>query len=81
MVSERFLEQSKEGLNDLSKASHETSFHYSKDQIDIAIDFKLRNKTWRPKKFLVKCKKYTLSFSGYPLQDCPLGDLTACNDP
>lgn len=51
---QRFLKQGKEGLNDLSKAPHEPNFHYGKDQIDIAIDFKLRHRTWGPKKVLVK---------------------------
>jgi transposase InsO family protein len=54
---QRFLEQGKKGLNDISKAPHEPNFHYSKDQIDIAIDFKLRHKTWGPKKVLVKLQE------------------------
>lgn len=54
---QRFLEQGKEGLNDLSKAPHEPNFHYSKGQIDIAIDLKLRHKTWGPKKILAKLQE------------------------
>ncbi len=54
---QRFLEQGEEGLKDLSKARHVSNNYYTAEQIDRAIDFKLRHRNWGPKKILVKLKE------------------------
>lgn len=62
---QRFLEQGEEGLKDLSKARHVSNNYYTAEQIDRAIDFKLRHRNWGPKKILVKLKEK------YPYEDWP----------
>jgi len=54
---QRFLEYGGEGLKDLSKAPRTSNHRYTKDQIDRAIDFKLKRRKWGPKKILVKLKE------------------------
>lgn len=63
----RFLEHGEEGLKDLSKAPHTPNQYYNDSQIDRAIDFKMKHRTWGPKKILVKLKER------YPEEDwfCP----------
>lgn len=61
----RFLERGEEGLKDLSKAPHNPNQYYSNIQIDKAIDFKLKHRTWGPKKILVKLQEK------YPNEDWP----------
>lgn len=51
---QRFLELGDEGLLDLSKAPHKTNQFYTKEQIDLAIDLKLKKPTYGPKKILAK---------------------------
>ena len=53
----RFLKEGEEGLKDLSKARHNPSDCYTEEQIDRAIDLKLRRRTWGPKKVLAKLKE------------------------
>lgn len=62
---QRFLELGEEGLKDLSKAPHNPNQRYSQAQIDKAIDFKLRRRSWGPKKILVKLEEK------YPNEDWP----------
>ncbi len=62
---QRFLEQGEEGLLDLSKAPNTPNICYTDQQIDKAIDLKLRHRTWGPKKILIKLKEY------YPDQNWP----------
>jgi putative transposase len=49
-----YLSSGKEGLKDMSKAPKDPYCLYSKDQIQIAIDYKLKHRTYGPKKVLVK---------------------------
>lgn len=51
---QRFLESGVEGLKDLSKARRRSSQCYTDEQINKAIDLKLRRRTWGPKKVLAK---------------------------
>lgn len=51
---QRFLEQGEEGLKDLSKAPHTPNSCYTEEQIERAIDLKMRRRTWGPKKILAK---------------------------
>jgi len=62
---QRFLDHGEEGLKDLSKARHAPSQYYTQDQIDRAIDLKLRYRTWGPKKILIKLQEI------YPNEDWP----------
>ena|GEM_PF-6325978 len=48
----RYLDKQIEGLKDLSKALCNPFSLYKKDQIDLAIDCKLKHKKWGPKKIL-----------------------------
>jgi transposase InsO family protein len=61
----RFLENSKEGLKDLSKAPHDPYKRYTDEQIDIAVNYKLQHKTWGPRKILSVLKEE------YPHLDWP----------
>lgn len=54
---ERYLEYGEDGLKDRSKAPKQPNIIYSKQQIDIAIDLKLKRRTWGPKKILVKLQE------------------------
>jgi putative transposase len=47
----------KEGLKDMARAPNEPYRLYSKDQMEIAIDYKLKHRTYGPKKVLVKLKE------------------------
>lgn len=62
---QRFLELGENGLKDQSKTPHTIQQTYTDKQIDQAIDFKLRYRTWGPKKILIKLKKQ------FPDQDWP----------
>lgn len=53
----RFIEEGKEGLNDISKAPHRPPQFYTDDQIERAIDLKQKRLTWGPKKILIKLKE------------------------
>jgi putative transposase len=61
----RFLDQGEEGLKDISKAPHAPNSCYTDKQIDIAIDLKLKRRTWGPKKILAKLEEL------YPDQSWP----------
>lgn len=61
----RFLKQGEEGLKDLPKAPHTSNQYYTDAQIKIAIDYKLKHRTWGPKKILIKLKEK------YPNEDWP----------
>lgn len=50
----RYLDGGKEGLIDLSKAPHKPHCQFTEDQIQRAIDLKLRRLNWGPKKILAK---------------------------
>ena len=54
---QRFLENGEEGMKDLSHAPLNPYSIYTKDQIDRAIDLKLKHRTWEPKKILAKLKE------------------------
>ena len=54
---QRFLEEGEDGLKDLSKAPHKLNVCYSEEQINRAIDLKLRKRTWGPKKIVAKLKE------------------------
>ena len=56
MVSKIF-KQGEEGLKDLSKAPHNPNHSYTDQQIEKAIDLKLKHRTWGPKKILVKLQE------------------------
>jgi len=57
---QRFAQLGEEGLKDLSRAPHAPNTLYSGSQIDLAIDYKMKHRTWGPKKVLVKLQeKYT----------------------
>lgn len=62
---ERYSELGKEGLQDLSKAPHQPNYYYTSEQIDRAIDYKLRHRNWGPKKILVKLSEL------YPEENWP----------
>ena len=49
----RYLNNQIEGLKDLSKAPHDPFSLYTQNQIDLAIDCKLKHKKWGPKKILI----------------------------
>lgn len=51
---EVFLKEGKNGLKDMSRAPHVPHTVYNSDLIDIAIDLKLKRRSWGPKKILVK---------------------------
>ena len=48
----RFKKLGEKGLRDLSKAPHCPNKLYSQDVLDMAIDLKLKRRTWGPKKIL-----------------------------
>jgi putative transposase len=52
----RFAECGKDGLLDRSTAPRKTPTLYTQELLDIAIDLKLRKRTWGPKKILAKLK-------------------------
>lgn len=54
---QRYVEFGEEGLKDLSKAPHSPPRRYFSNQIDLAIDLKLKRRTWGPKKILAKLKE------------------------
>jgi putative transposase len=55
----RFLVQGEEGLKDLSRAPKNPNRLFSQEQIDKAIAYKLKHKTWGPKKIIaVLVKEY-----------------------
>lgn len=54
---QRFLDHGVNGLIDLSTARHTPSRCYTQEQIERAIDLKLRRRTWGPKKILVKLRE------------------------
>jgi putative transposase len=62
---QRFLEEGEDGLKDLSKARHTHNHCYTNEQIDRAIDLKLRHRTWGPKKILAKLEEQ------YPNENWP----------
>jgi putative transposase len=62
---ERYLQFGEEGLKDQSTIPQNIHYHYTKAQIDKAIDLKLRHRKWGPKKILVKLKEK------YPDEDWP----------
>ena len=49
-----FCQSGKEGLKDAVRAPHEPYRLYSKDQIEIAIDYKLKHRKFGPKKIFVR---------------------------
>ncbi len=53
----RYLEHGEEGLKDESKAPHNPYTFFSDDQVNRAIDLKLKRRKWGPKKILAKLKK------------------------
>jgi len=53
----RFLECGEEGLKDLSTVPHNQNHRFTKEQIELAIDLKLKRRTWGPKKILVKLEE------------------------
>jgi len=62
---QRFMLLGEEGLKDLSRAPHIPNTVYSDSQMDLALDYKLKHRTWGPKKILVKLQEK------YPDQDWP----------
>jgi putative transposase len=62
---QRFFEHGTLGLSDLSRARHTPQCLYSPNQIDRAIDLKLKHLTWGPKKILAKIKEL------FPKEDWP----------
>lgn len=54
---QRFLMQGEKGLKDLSKAPHNPNHSYTDQQINKAIDLKLKRRTWGPKKILAKLEE------------------------
>lgn len=62
---ERFLTHGELGLKDLSKTPHKLPRCYTEEQINRAIDIKLKHRTWGPKKILAKLKAL------YPLENWP----------
>ncbi|MBA3238686.1 MAG: transposase [Parachlamydiaceae bacterium] len=61
----RFLEHGEDGLKDLSKAPHSPNQIYTNNQIERAIDLKLRRRRYGPKKILIKLKEQ------FPDEDWP----------
>lgn len=61
----RFLDQGEEGLGDKSKAPLNPNYRYSPEQMERAIDLKLRKRGWGPKKILAKLQEL------YPKEDWP----------
>lgn len=53
----RYISMAEEGLKDLSRAPLAPNIIYSDQQIDLAIDYKIKHRTWGPKKILVKLKE------------------------
>ena len=53
----RFLESGAEGLKDQSKAPHNPHTLYSQEQIQTAIEMKLKYRKWGPEKILAKLKE------------------------
>jgi len=53
----RFIKQGIDGLKDLSKAPHTPNHRYANEQINMAIDMKLRYRRWGPKKILIKLEE------------------------
>jgi len=49
-----YLKQGQRGLQDSSKAPVSPYHIYSKEQVDMAIDYKLKHRVWGPKKIAVK---------------------------
>jgi transposase-like protein len=60
----RYLDKQIEGLKDLSKAPHDPFSLYTQEQIDLAIDYKLKYKKWGPKKKILAILR-----SEYPNQN------------
>lgn len=54
----RFLIEGEEGLKDQSKAPLSPNTLYNEEQIERAIDYKLKHKNWGPKKILHNLNKY-----------------------
>lgn len=52
----RYLKKGEEGLKDLPRAPNTPHRLYDDDLINIAVDLKLRHRTWGPKKILIKLK-------------------------
>lgn len=53
----RFVEDGPEGLKDQSKAPHNPNVLYADELIERAIDYKLKHRTWGPKKILANLRK------------------------
>lgn len=51
-----YLESGERGLVDLNKSPHDPYRLYSKEQIELAIDYKLKHRTYGPKKVLVRMR-------------------------
>jgi putative transposase len=62
---QRFLEFGEEGLKDLSRAPHNVQNRFNDNLIAIALELKVKRRTWGPKKIHAKLKKL------YPLQQWP----------
>jgi transposase InsO family protein len=54
---QRYMEQGEVGLKDLPKAPHSPHHCYTSAQIGMAIDLKLKRRTWGPKKILAKLQE------------------------
>ena len=61
----RYSEKGIEGLKDEPRTPHNPNKIYSKDIIDKAIDYKLKHRTWGPKKILKNLSSF------YPEEDWP----------
>lgn len=53
----RYLDHGEEGLKDESNAPHNPFTIFTEDQVNRAIDLKLKRRRWGPKKILAKLKK------------------------
>lgn len=53
----RFLEEGPEGLKDQSRAPHNPNVLYADELIKRAIEYKLKHRTWGPKKILANLRK------------------------
>lgn len=62
---ERYSKGGEEGLKDLSKAPQTRNIIYKKSQIDLAIDLKLKKRTWGPKKIVARLQEI------YPEENWP----------
>ena len=51
-----YLELGEKGLVDLNKSPHDPYRLYSKEQIELAVDYKLKHRTYGPKKVLVRMR-------------------------